>query len=186
MSNPKPEILFFDRKLIEERDYWVDRLAEVSDLSTLRFDHQRGGQFDGRNEVIGLDLSGELCARLLKLTNNGPFLLYTSLMSALKICLHRYTGRETIVVGSPARRQGGESDEFVNALAIVDHLDDGLSFKEFLLKQRETLLAAYSRQRYPFRLLRADLKHPEAESGCPLFDIALTLNDIHHRMFESG
>ncbi|HVF90509.1 MAG TPA: amino acid adenylation domain-containing protein [Blastocatellia bacterium] len=185
MSNTKPEIVFFDRKLIEERDYWVDKLAGFSESETLRFDHQRGGQFNGRNDAIDLNLSAELCGKLMKLTNNGPFLLYTTLMSALKICLHRYTGRESIAVGSPARRQGGESGEFVNALAIVDHLDDRLSFKDFLLKQRETLLAAYSRQRYPFRLLRADLKLPEAGNGCPLFDVALTLSDIHHRMYEA-
>ncbi|HYP25234.1 MAG TPA: AMP-binding protein, partial [Blastocatellia bacterium] len=185
MSNAKPEIVFFDRKLIEERDHWVGKLSGVSEPSTLRPDYPRVGQFHGRNGVLDLNMPQELYGKLLKLTNSGPFLIYTTLMAALKVCLFRYSGIESVAVGSPARRQGGESDEFVNGLAIVDDVDDRLSFKEFLLKQRDTLLEAYSRQRYPFRQLLADLRLSDTENGCPLFDVALTLNEIHHRMYEA-
>jgi amino acid adenylation domain-containing protein/FkbM family methyltransferase len=105
-------------------------------------------------------------------------------MAALKICLHKYTGSTSIVVGSPVRKQSDDSSQTTNVLTIVDDVDDQLSFRQLLLNVRQTLLDAYARQRYPFDRLVWDLGLKSVENKCPLFDVALVLRDIHCDMPE--
>ena len=104
----------------------------------------------------------------------------STLMAALKICLHKYTGSRTLVVGSPSRKQEQLSAHPANALAIVDEVNPLITFKQFLLNVRQTLLDAYSRQHYPFDRLVRDLGLDELDNQCPLFDVSLALSNIHN------
>ena len=125
------------------------------------------------------EINGDLYLRLARLTNGSPFLLYATLMSVLKICLHKYTGSGTIVVGSPAMFDPKQATIEANAVAIVDAVDEQQSFRELLLQVRNNLLEAYARQSYPFEILVEDLALGHAENRCPLFDCALALESIH-------
>lgn len=170
-----PEIVFFDTKLIQERDYWTEKLSRELPPSSLRLDFERPTFNSGETETIDINLSSELCRKLAELTSNSSFLLYTTLMAGLKICLHKHNHSNTIVVGSPPLKELGRA----NALAIVDEIDPSLSFKEFLLQVRASLLDAYARQAYPFDYLVRDLDVNSLDKKCPLFDVALLLEDIH-------
>src|SRR5262249_4875095 len=99
---------------------------------------------------------------------------------ALEICLARYTGSDKVVIGSPARRKDGAT--VINALAIAGELDDQMSFRDFLLKTRETLIEAYARQSYPFDRLIQDLNLSKEENRCVLFDVNLRLRELHWEM----
>src|SRR5437868_5882624 len=104
MTVTGPNLVVFDRKLLEERAYWVKKLSGLDGKSGLRLDHSRSAGCAYAVDVVEIDLDGELYRKLSELTGNGSFLMYTTLMAALKICLHKYTGSRTIVVGSPARK----------------------------------------------------------------------------------
>jgi non-ribosomal peptide synthetase component F len=125
------------------------------------------------------EIDGDLYRRLTLLTNGSPFLLYATLMSVLKICLHKYTGSGTIVVGSPAMLDPKQATTKANAVAIVDAVDEQQSFRQLLLQVRNNLLEAYARQSYPFEILIEDLGWGHTENRCPLFDCALALESIH-------
>ncbi|HYG08694.1 MAG TPA: amino acid adenylation domain-containing protein [Pyrinomonadaceae bacterium] len=184
MSNTESEILLFDAEIKEQRDYWIKRLSEKVEASNFALDYQRLKDRERVRERLAVKVDGELYAKLRGLTGQLPFLTYTALMAALKICLHRYTGREMIVVGSPALKEVKRVAQKQNALAIVDEVDPGMSFRQLLLNVRETLLEAYSKQRYPFQRLVRDLGINGSERRCPLFDVALVLTDIHDEMPE--
>ena len=165
-------------RLKEERDYWVSRVSGEIGNSNLALDFKRLKVYSKKNETAEIELPAEVAQRLVAFTNDSPFLIYTTLMAALKICLHHYTGSGTIVVGSPSYRNGGTPREN-NVLPIIDHLDEGLSFRQVLINVRETLSEAYARQDYPFRQLIRDLGIEEDETRCPLFDIILVYEEIH-------
>src|SRR5690242_2540439 len=131
MIDTTSDILIFDTKLKAERDYWLQRLAGVSTASVLTPDYQRhGSDAPERIEiVVPAELSRQVCA----LAGGSPFLLYTILLAALKVCLYKYTNQELIAVGSPPLRELGKA----NALTIVDQLDSEQSFQELLLQVRE-------------------------------------------------
>lgn len=183
MVAPEMGITIFDRKMIEDGHYWFGKLNREIRISNLRLDFPRPSVYSPHRDQIEIELSGQLYERLNKLTGGGPFLLYTTLMAVLKVCLYKYTRDTTVTVGSPTRRRDDEADT-ITALAIVDDLDDRMSFKQLLVNVRQTLLEAYERQRYPFNKLLNDLKLEGIKNRCPLFDILMEFAEIHGRAPE--
>lgn len=174
----QPDNLIFDQELLEERDYWTSRLAQETGEANLRLDHPRPATFSGRFDVAPIAIGDTLNQRLAEVTKQGPFLQYTTLLSAVKICLYKYTGNTTIVTGSPSRRN--EHNEPGNLVTIVDQINDSASVREFLLQVRQTLLDAYAKQRYPFARLLKDLGRKNEPNRAPFFDVLVLLKDIHN------
>ncbi|MDX6695910.1 MAG: hypothetical protein QOF02_3513 [Blastocatellia bacterium] len=174
--------VIFDSRLIAERDYWLERLPAGATRATLRADFERAAVSAPARRVFKLTVSQALAQCLNKATKDSPFLLYTILMAALKVCLYKHTGEPLVIVGSPSRRQDAGGDNEPNALAIVDHIDEQLSFRQFLSQARESLTEAYARQSYPFARLVQDAGLEQAANRCPLFDVALALENIHREL----
>jgi amino acid adenylation domain-containing protein len=174
MSADKPKLTVFDKKKKEEKDYWVRRLSREVGPSGLPPDFTNGRRGVERQRVE-FSLPDELHEKLLKVTGASPFLLYTSLMAAAKLSLHKLTGSESIIIGSPARRKDDEPVE-PNIVAVLDDLDGAISFGKFLKQVRETLIEAYSHQEYPYERLVRDL---EVDRRGPLFDLLIAYRRIH-------
>lgn len=180
MIDTTSDIVIFDTKLKAERDYWVKRVASVTTASGLLHDYQRNGSEVREKAIVEIAVPRELSLKVCALAGGSPFLLYTILMAALKVCLYKYSNHDVITVGSPPLHELGKT----NALAILDHLDSEMSFQELLLKVRESLLEAYAHQHYPFSRLLRDLQF-ESNGSCPLFEVALTLTNLHGRLAET-
>jgi amino acid adenylation domain-containing protein len=184
MGNVMPGRLIIDRDLVEEREYWVNRLAPAVGATNLATDYAgRGFASRGRAE-LHLDLGFEVSQKLTRLTRGGPFLIYTTLMTALKVCISKHTGSEIVVVGSPSLKEEDRQAQTANALAIVDKVEGDVAFRQLLLNVRQTLLDAYARQRYPFKQIVKELGLGKEETGCPLFNVALALEEIHTEIPE--
>jgi hypothetical protein len=175
MNDTASEIVVFDTKLKEERDFWISRLSSVKARAGLLPDFKRPTHDSGARAVIEISIGGELFRELDALTGGSPFLLYAALMAAMKVCLFKHSGHDVITVGSPALKELGRA----NALAVSDSVDGEMSFQQLLLQVRESLLETYARQKYPFSRLIRDLNLEGGDERCPLFDIALSLSDIH-------
>ena len=175
-----PDILIFDTKLKAERDYWLERLASVSATSVLPPDHPLAGSEDRETASVEIRIPDELSRKVCALAGGSPFLLYTILMAALKGSIYKYTNHDLITVGSPPLKELGKA----NALAVLDQLNGEISFQELLLKVRESLLAAYAHQQYPFSRLLRDLQL-ESNGSCPLFGVALVLTNLHGTLVET-
>ncbi|MCP4540462.1 MAG: amino acid adenylation domain-containing protein, partial [Chloroflexi bacterium] len=184
MSPTRSNVTILDRKMIEDRDYWLAKLSKEMARSNLRPDFPRPENYPGKTDAVSTSLPDEVYQKLTKLTSGDSFLLYATLMAALKICLHKYTGSTSIVVGSPALRPGDDPCPLPNVLVIVDDVYDQFTFRQFLLNVRQSLLDSYARQDYPFDRLVRDLGLKDVENKCPLFDVALVLEGIHCDMPE--
>src|SRR5215216_1269401 len=159
MSSPASEVVVFDAHLIEEREYWRSRLEAGWHGSAPWPDFDgvsRGGAFC----TLSYKFGAELCGALRRMSGGSAFLYYTILLAGLKVTLFRYTGQRRSAIGSPALRQWGRE----NALVIAEELEPQATFRELLTQLRETLLAAYARQRYPFARLLKDLQLKDRKS----------------------
>jgi amino acid adenylation domain-containing protein len=175
----EPQTLLYDSLLAEEKEYWLDKLSLVKEPSNIRLDRPRLSHDTNRAGEVALLLSEETSEKLVQLTNGRPFLLYAALMSALAICLQKYTGNSAIVVGSPSRVQ--EADEYQGRgwLPIIARLDEAQSFRMMLLQVRQTLQEAYARQHYFCEHLMDGAELERRQQNHTLFDIALTLQGLH-------
>jgi len=184
MSDVNSEIIIFDSALLEEREYWIRRLAGHLESSNIHVDRGPAIDFPHDRELVPIELTEELYRNIVGLTSGSPFLIYTTLLAALNICLHRYTGNSEIAVGSPALKENEPADHTANALIIINQVDNQNSFQQLLLQVRGTLLEAYGKQRYPFYNLLKDLGLNGAQGGRGLFDVALALSNIHTSLPE--
>ena len=166
-------------QLEEAQDYWRGKLSNLTERAHFLPDFERPSTYLDERQQITVTLPTPVCERLNKLSGNSPFLLYTALHAAMKVCLHKYSGSTQIVAGSPSRKTVEAENEPANALAIVDEVRGEMSFKQLLMNVRETLLEAYSKQNYPFARLVRDLKFETVANRNPLFDVVVALADIH-------
>src|SRR5215217_312613 len=162
----------------EEKDYWLSKLASGWGGSHLLPDHERPGDYQPHDAQVDLRFSPESRAKLAKLTGVSPFLTYTALLTALKICLHKYSGGSVVAIGSPARKSQAGSD-YANTVMIVTEVDDQMTGQQMLTSVRQNLLDAYTRQNYPFDQLLSELKIDDVSEQCPLFEVAAVMESLH-------
>jgi acyl carrier protein len=179
MRSVDSESILLDEEMVEEKNYWMAAVAGLTAEPLLPTDHPRPPENSGETDSLEVEVPPDVYLELKSLTSENSFLLYTSLLAALQICLSKYSGRRRVCVGSPARRYDLNPYQPDNALAIVCDVDDLLSFREHLLNVRQVLLDSYARQLYPFERLVRDLCLENVKNKCPLFDVALILTDIH-------
>lgn len=182
MSSVKEKVPTFSRKSKEARDFWIKKLQGKAGATNLRTDFERPSSDSSECETVDVAVPEELAAKLARLTGNSPFLNYTAMLAALKICLHKYTGSASIVVGSPTRLKDETANQPPNALAIANVVDGRMTFRQFLVSVRDSLTEGYARQSYPFERVVKDLGLKTTPNRCPLFDVALVLENIHGEM----
>jgi amino acid adenylation domain-containing protein len=180
-------------RAVGAREYWAEKLSGGPGFAGLLADRERParGEANARDGAIEFAFSAETQAHLERVTGGAPFLAYAALTAALKVCLFKYTGSRVVTVGSPARRKQ-EAGETVarsaarpaRAVPVSDELDERQTFRELLLGVRETLLGAYARQSYGHEQIARDLSLGHVEDRCPLFDVALALEEIHEPLPE--
>src|SRR5262245_47630750 len=162
------------------RDYWNRRVSPHLPVAEFRPDFPRPAVYLPDQGKIGFEIAGDQYERLMRVTGEGPFLIYTTLVTALMVCLSRRMDQRDIIIGSPMRSHPdidiakGPS----NALPIVQEIAPQRSFRELLLAMRENLLEAYSMQEFSYNQLCENLGVTQPSNRCPLFDVALVSQDI--------
>ena len=115
-----------------------------------------------------------------------------TLLTGLQVLLHRYTGQDDIVVGSPIANRNRTEVEgvvgfFVNALVLRADLSGNPYFREALRRTREVTLRAYEFQDMPFEKLVEDLMPERSWGQSPLIQVMLSLQNLAlRRSFDAG
>ncbi|MEO7826923.1 MAG: condensation domain-containing protein, partial [Allosphingosinicella sp.] len=135
-----------------------------------------------RGSYRSLQLPVELSRELRRLAQRSGATLFMTLLAAFQALLHRYSGQERIVVGSPVAGRGRPELEgligfFVNTLVLPGDFAAGLTFRQLLERTRETALGAYACQDLPFDKLVEALQPVRDKSRSPLFQVMFLM---HH------
>jgi amino acid adenylation domain-containing protein len=160
--------------------YWQKQLAGDLPVLDLPTDRPPPAVQSYRGDSHPFRLSTELTAALHALSRQQSATLYMTLLAAFQTLLHRYTGQKDILVGSPtAGRTRGELADlvgyFVNPLVLRADLSGDPPFKVLLSQVRQTVLAAFEHQEYPFSLLVERLQPARDASRPPLFQAMFAL-----------
>ncbi len=163
--------------------YWKNQFKTLPPPLELPTDHARPtvqAHKAFRGSKRKLVLSKELTQKLKELCQKEEATLFMVLLAAYQVLLHRYTGEEDIVVGSPiAGRCLAETEDliglFVNALALRVDLSGNPSFRELLGRVKEVALGAYANQDLPFETLVKELAPDRSLARNPLFQVMFVL-----------
>jgi len=167
--------------LDEQLAYWSEKLEGLATLQ-LPTDHPRPPMLSNQGAAESLELPGQLAERLKTLGQRHGATLFMTLLAALKTLLHRYTGQDDVVVGSPVANRTEVQLEsliglFVNSLVMRTSLSGDPSFSELLGHMRDTALEAYAHQDLPFEKLVDELEPRRDLSRNPLFQVFFSLQN---------
>jgi amino acid adenylation domain-containing protein/FkbH-like protein len=149
--------------------YWTERLSGNPPVTELQTDRTRGGSPTFAGRTLSRRLDPALRPRLQQLAGDGNATLFMVMLAAFQALVHRYTGLDDVIVGTPiAGRNRLETERligfFVNTLLLRTSLAGNPSFAELLQRARDAALGAYAHQDLPFEKLVQALR-PERSSS---------------------
>jgi amino acid adenylation domain-containing protein/non-ribosomal peptide synthase protein (TIGR01720 family) len=159
--------------------YWQHQLEDMPILQ-LPTDRTRPATKSYRGARVTIALPEDLSRHVKELSQAEGVTLFMTLLGAFQILLHRYTGQENIVIGSPVAGRNREEIEgligfFVNTLVIRTDFTGDPTFRELLQRVREVATQAYAHQDLPFEML-VEVTQPTRDlSRNPLFQVIFQL-----------
>src|ERR1700754_2453489 len=153
----------------KQLDYWKRRLGGKLPVLELPADAPRKATRTSRGATEFLRLPVELSKELNQLgleRRATPFMIF---LTAFQVLLHRYTGLEDILVGTPvAGRTRPETQDligfFVNTLVMRTDLSGNPRFIDLLARVGESTLEAQAHSDIPFEVFVEELQ-PERNMG---------------------
>ncbi|MBV9790944.1 MAG: amino acid adenylation domain-containing protein, partial [Chloroflexi bacterium] len=166
--------------LDQQLDYWRQQLQAPLPILELPTDRPRPAVQTLNGARYSLALPQSLTTALASLSQREGVTLFMTLLAAFQILLHRYSGQDDILVGSPiAGRTRAETEGligmFVNTLVLRTSLANNPTFRETLQRVRSAALGAYRHQEVPFEKLVEVLQPERNPSHAPLFQVMFVL-----------
>jgi amino acid adenylation domain-containing protein len=155
-------------------EYWKTHLAAPLPVLELPADRPRPAVQTDRGRSHTRVLGREVLEAVRTLSRREGVTTFMTLLAAFETWLHRYTGHEDMVVGTPIAGRNRTEVEgligfFVNTLAMRTDLSGNPTFRELLARVKDVTLAAYAHQELPFETLVEELQPERSLSRTPLF-----------------
>ncbi len=171
--------------------YWQRQLAGDLPVLNLPFDFPRRQLPDLRGDTIAFSLTSEQTHQLKALAARQGVTLYTLMLSIFQVLLHRYTGQDDILVGTPTSLRDYERFQhtvgyFINPVVMRSRIEGEPTFLEVLQQNRETVLNALKHQAYPFVQLVNDLPTKRDPSRSQVFQCVFNLHSLSKAREVSG
>lgn len=177
------EIAVVSHQFAKEENYWLNKLSGNLVKSTFPYDYPKVKENKTGTHRVKFQFTGKIFSLLMKLCGGSDPKLQMILITVLLVLLHKYTGNQDIIVGTPIYKQDIEA-EFINTvLPVRNFVTDNMTFKELLLEVRKTIVEADENQNYSIEMLLQKLKLPYSGHDFPLFDAGLLLENIHHKKY---
>ena len=167
-------------RLGKHLDWWEQRLRGVPDLCAFNADLVPRLGWDGGSQSFLWD--EEFSRRLIAFAQSRGATLYMTLLAAAAVALHRETGLEDIVLGSPvALRERREFEQmigpFVNTQVLRMVVTAETSFAELLDRARDALLDSHPHSHVPFEMVVERVRPARNLNRSPLFQFAVVLQN---------
>lgn len=169
----------------EQRDYWLRQLSAPLPILSLPTDRMRPPvqTFNGDTQRFLLD--AELTEQLASLARQQEITRFALWVALVKVLLHRYSGDEDLIVGTPVvgREHPDLEDQvgyYVNMLALRDRVTAHTSFSAFLAQVNQTVTQGLTRQSFPFDALIEALDLQRDMSRSPVFDVMVVEQAFEH------
>ncbi|RPK22202.1 non-ribosomal peptide synthase/polyketide synthase [Paenibacillus xylanexedens] len=168
-----------------QKEYWLEQLSGELPVLELPTDFPRPAvqSFDGR--TVKFDIGKERTEKLKELAARTGTTLYMVLFSAYSILMHKYSGQEDLIVGTPIAGRTQEEVQpivgmFINTLAIRSRPERSKPYLSYLEEIKDITLGAFEHQNYLFEDLVESLHIPRATGRNPLFDTFFSLQNTEN------
>lgn len=170
--------------------WWRTQLAEPLPVLNLPVDKARQPVLSERGASIPFEIDSSLSAQLKALALRKGATLYNVLLAAYYVLLHRMSGQDDLVVGTPTAGRARREHEdvigyFVNSAPLRLQLSQSWSFDEVLDETAKLANESFQHAHYPFARIVADQLAERDTSRHPVFQTMFALQKAH-RLEEAG
>jgi len=185
------DVLIASTMAVKEKEYWLEKLSGLTDRfvkSVFPYDRWFPGEKAEpqlKKSQTTFSISREVSSRLVELSKGLDYAVHMILTAVVGLLLHKYTGNKDIILGAPIYKQeNADETQFVNTvLPLRNQPEEKMTFKEYLLQVKQTITEAEENQNYPLETLLYHLDMQASHQEFPLFDVAVLLENIHHRTY---
>ena len=176
----------------DQLKYWKGKLQGAETVLHLPTDHPRPSRHRGHGRTLSFQLDQKPTEELKTLAQAERATLFMVLLAVFQVLLRRYTGQDSVLVGTPtAGRNDVELEKligfFVNTLILRADFPGELSFRQLLKQVRSNALEAFAHQDTPFEKLVEAVKPERSESRNPLFQVMFAFHNMpKHKLELSG
>jgi amino acid adenylation domain-containing protein/thioester reductase-like protein len=162
--------------------YWKQQLQDAPLLLQLPSNRLRPKTQSFRGAALNIKLQPELTRQLRQLSATHGTTLFMTLLTGFVALLHRYSGQQDMVIGTPTANRKHTALEsmigfFVNTLALRFAPQAETRFVDWLAHVREVTLQAYDHQDIPLEKIIDELGLQRDMSRNPLIQATFALQN---------
>ncbi|KPV61396.1 hypothetical protein QJ48_00270 [Paenibacillus sp. A3] len=170
------------QRTTRQEAYWLNVFQGELPVLDMPTDYARPAVRSFEGDTVTFTIGQAESERLRQIAAQTGSTLYMVLLTVYMTLLHKYTGQEDLVVGTPVAGRLHPDLEpmigmFVNTLALRSYPSGAKTFLDYLQEIREHALKAYEHQDYPFEELVEKLNVRRDMSRSTLFDTMFSLEN---------
>ena len=171
-----------DGVLSQQLDYWRETLRSSPSRLELPTDRPRPAVRASVGDHTSRMISMRIRERLEAVARESDATLFMVLLAAYATLLHRYSGQDDIVIGTPfAGRHRSELESmigyFINPLALRVDVSGDPTFRELIARARETTLGAFAHADVPYETVVRATSPERDMSQTPVFQVMMALHN---------
>ena len=177
--------------ILHQEQYWVKRFEGEIPKLNLPLDYPRPKVQNFGGDTVHFTIDRNLKDKIYQMSRDKESTLYMVLFAVFNVLLHKYTGQEDIIVGSPvADRPHVDLHNmvgmFVNMMPIRNFPKSDMAFCDFLEEVKATALDAFKNQDCQFDVLVEKLGVKGGIDSNPLFNVVFALQNIDLGKVDMG
>ncbi|MDP5218853.1 amino acid adenylation domain-containing protein [Ruegeria sp. 2205SS24-7] len=169
----------------QDRDFWRTALSDLPAPFDLPIGAPRPKRIEMEGATIRAHLDADCAAALRAFSAAESSTLFSVFLAAVTAMVHRLTGREDMVIGTVTENRNlaaldGMIGCFVNVLPLRMTLAQDITVAGLVREAREVAARSLRHGHVPFEEIVRLSQAPATPDRSPLFDIAVTWNDLDH------
>lgn len=169
----------FNRQLA----YWTKTLAHAPAVLELPTDRPRPPVKSYRGSRFDCRIESDFVQRLQEFSLQNETTLFMTVLAAWAVVLHRLSGQDDLVIGTPVANRNNPDLErivgpFINSLALRFDLAANPSFAQFLEQVRRRSIDAIENSELPFDMVVEAVNPTRTLNHSPIFQVMFGLHNF--------
>ncbi|MGG4264539.1 amino acid adenylation domain-containing protein [Peribacillus simplex] len=158
----------------KQLDYWKSKLG--GDLPRIKFplDYKSDSQELSGN--VEYEIPKDVFCKIKSISKHNSVTPFITVLSIMKVLIHRITGQEDLVMGTPVIDRPSKIWEksiglFLNTIVLRSHIQRQDSFIKVIDNMKKVVVEAFMNQDIPFERIVEAIQPERSLNSNPIFDI---------------